>query len=165
MTITLASLSVLLLASIIISTQGFTTTTTTTPPVVHHPLSMSAEAETEVEKKTIGPIKSLDGTVTLPGSKSLSNRCLLLAALSEGNTKVENLLDSDDIRYMIQALQTLGVPLEEKKETDSRTVLVTGQAGPLPSPKQNDNDDDDDYQLNFANDRRRCPPTIIGRYF
>eukprot|EP00546_Thalassionema_frauenfeldii_P007377 CAMPEP_0178911954 /NCGR_PEP_ID=MMETSP0786-20121207/9987_1 /TAXON_ID=186022 /ORGANISM="Thalassionema frauenfeldii, Strain CCMP 1798" /LENGTH=522 /DNA_ID=CAMNT_0020584469 /DNA_START=122 /DNA_END=1690 /DNA_ORIENTATION=- len=144
MTITLASLSVLLLASIIISTQGFTTTTTTTPPVVHHPLSMSAEAETEVEKKTIGPIKSLDGTVTLPGSKSLSNRCLLLAALSEGNTKVENLLDSDDIRYMIQALQTLGVPLEEKKETDSRTVLVTGQAGPLPSPKQNDNDDDDD---------------------
>eukprot|EP00546_Thalassionema_frauenfeldii_P001871 CAMPEP_0178938670 /NCGR_PEP_ID=MMETSP0786-20121207/26459_1 /TAXON_ID=186022 /ORGANISM="Thalassionema frauenfeldii, Strain CCMP 1798" /LENGTH=235 /DNA_ID=CAMNT_0020617413 /DNA_START=122 /DNA_END=826 /DNA_ORIENTATION=+ len=146
MTITLASLSVLLLASIIISTQGFTTTTTTTPPVVHHPLSMSAEAETEVEKKTIGPIKSLDGTVTLPGSKSLSNRCLLLAALSEGNTKVENLLDSDDIRYMIQALQTLGVPLEEKKdkETDSRTVLVTGQAGPLPSPKQNDDNDNDD---------------------
>jgi hypothetical protein len=38
--------------------------------------------------------------VRLPGSKSMSNRILLLAALAEGTTKVQNLLDSDDIRYM-----------------------------------------------------------------
>ena len=47
--------------------------------------------------------------IILPGSKSLSNRVLLLAALSEGTTIVENLLDSDDIRYMISALKQLKV--------------------------------------------------------
>jgi 3-phosphoshikimate 1-carboxyvinyltransferase len=50
------------------------------------------------------PIKTINGEITLPGSKSLSNRVLLLSALSEGTTKVENLLDSADIRYMVDAL-------------------------------------------------------------
>jgi hypothetical protein len=59
--------------------------------------TMLATAATH-DTLTISPIKSLDGTVTLPGSKSLSNRCLLLAALSEGKTRVDNLLDSDDIK-------------------------------------------------------------------
>ncbi|KAL9185535.1 hypothetical protein ACHAXT_003312 [Thalassiosira profunda] len=82
---------------------------------------------------TVTPIKSLDGTVTLPGSKSLSNRCLLLAALSDGSTKVENLLESDDIRYMLEALDTLKVPVERDAE-DKTAVTVTGQAGPINSP-------------------------------
>ena len=80
---------------------------------------------------TVKPIKSLDGTVTLPGSKSLSNRCLLLAALSDGSTKVENLLESDDIRYMLEALDQLEVPVERHS---AESVTVTGQNGPINSP-------------------------------
>jgi 3-phosphoshikimate 1-carboxyvinyltransferase len=53
------------------------------------------------------------GTVRLPGSKSISNRVLLLAALSEGVTDVFDLLDSDDTRHMLAALSTLGVGVED----------------------------------------------------
>ena len=96
----------------------------------HHTsiLHETTAAANDVEQKTIAPIVSLDGTVTLPGSKSLSNRCLLLAALSKGNTRVQNLLDSDDIRYMLEALQQLGVPMDVHS---SDSVTVHGQAGPL----------------------------------
>jgi 3-phosphoshikimate 1-carboxyvinyltransferase len=96
-----------------------------------HLRSRIFSAKSEVETLCVKPIKSLDGTVTLPGSKSLSNRCLLLAALSEGNTKVENLLDSDDIRYMLEALDKLEIPVE-RHSLDS--VTVTGQAGPINAP-------------------------------
>lgn len=93
-------------------------------------LEMSAEAAT-AETYTVTPIKSLDGTVTLPGSKSLSNRCLLLAALSEGNTKVDNLLESDDIRFMLEALDQMKVPVDRHSP---ESVTVTGQNGPINSP-------------------------------
>ena len=86
-----------------------------------------------METLVVTPIKSLDGTVTLPGSKSLSNRCLLLAALSEGTTRVDNLLESDDIRYMLEALDKLGVPVERVDET---SVIVTGQGGPINAPSE-----------------------------
>ena len=62
-----------------------------------------------MEEITLTPIQSVEGTINLPGSKSLSNRALLLAALAEGITQVTNLLDSDDIRYMLNALKALGV--------------------------------------------------------
>mmetsp|Transcript_13568 Transcript_13568/g.21831 ORF Transcript_13568/g.21831 Transcript_13568/m.21831 type:complete len:482 (+) Transcript_13568:88-1533(+) len=90
-----------------------------------------ASAAAPPETLTVTPIKSLDGTVTLPGSKSLSNRCLLLAALSDGNTRVDNLLESDDIRYMLEALDTLEVPVQRHS---SESVTVTGQNGPIDSP-------------------------------
>jgi 3-phosphoshikimate 1-carboxyvinyltransferase len=93
-------------------------------------VSLAATKE-KVETLTVKPIKSLDGTVTLPGSKSLSNRCLLLAALSDGATRVDNLLESDDIRYMLEALDQLQVPVV-RHAADS--VTVTGQAGPIASP-------------------------------
>ena len=48
------------------------------------------------------------GAVTLPGSKSISNRVLLLAALCEGTTAIHDLLDSDDTRVMLEALRVLG---------------------------------------------------------
>jgi hypothetical protein len=111
----------------------------TSGPFRHHPnserrisnlLTMEAAAAPP-ETLTVTPIKSLDGTVTLPGSKSLSNRCLLLAALSKGDTRVDNLLDSDDIRYMLEALDTLKVPVERHS---SESVTVTGQSGPIDSP-------------------------------
>lgn len=91
-------------------------------------LSLMANTKDQVETLTVQPIKSLDGVVTLPGSKSLSNRCLLLAALSKGNTRVDNLLESDDIRYMLEALDSLDVPVERHS---AESVTVTGQAGPI----------------------------------
>ncbi|KAL3770194.1 hypothetical protein ACHAWU_009134 [Discostella pseudostelligera] len=94
---------------------------------------MTFEIDSTQNQLTVTPITSLDGIVTLPGSKSLSNRCLLLAALSEGTTRVENLLESDDIRYMLEALDTLHVHVE-RDANDPTCVTVTGQAGPIHSP-------------------------------
>ena len=54
------------------------------------------------------PLTGAAGTVVLPGSKSISNRVLLLAGLSEGTTRVHDLLDSDDTRVMLTALEALG---------------------------------------------------------
>lgn len=62
-----------------------------------------------MESLTLQPIAHIEGTINLPGSKSVSNRALLLAALAKGNTRLTNLLDSDDIRHMLNALKTLGV--------------------------------------------------------
>ncbi|MGP9800985.1 3-phosphoshikimate 1-carboxyvinyltransferase [Rheinheimera sp. NSM] len=58
---------------------------------------------------TLNPIAKVAGEVHLPGSKSISNRVLLLAALAEGTTQITNLLDSDDIRHMLNALTALGI--------------------------------------------------------
>ncbi|WP_034948566.1 3-phosphoshikimate 1-carboxyvinyltransferase [Erwinia oleae] len=78
---------------------------------------------------TLHPVARVDGTINLPGSKSVSNRALLLAALATGKTRLTNLLDSDDIRHMLNALKTLGV---DYTLSENRTVCeVTGQGGPL----------------------------------
>ncbi|PSL15835.1 3-phosphoshikimate 1-carboxyvinyltransferase [Marinobacterium halophilum] len=58
---------------------------------------------------TLQPLAHANGEVQIPGSKSLSNRILLLAALAQGTTRITNLLDSDDVRHMLNALQALGV--------------------------------------------------------
>jgi 3-phosphoshikimate 1-carboxyvinyltransferase len=79
------------------------------------------------ETLTLKPIKKIDGTVRLPGSKSLSNRILLLAALAEGTTRVENLLDSDDIRYMVDALKVLGLSFTEDRANN--ILEITGCGG------------------------------------
>lgn len=76
---------------------------------------------------TVAPIDRVAGTVRLPGSKSISNRALLLASLAEGNTRLYNLLESDDTRYMMDALTALGVSLA--REGDQ--VTVEGRGGPL----------------------------------
>jgi 3-phosphoshikimate 1-carboxyvinyltransferase len=55
------------------------------------------------------PLRGASGSVRLPGSKSISNRMLLLAALAEGSTEIRDLLDSDDTRVMLAALEKLGV--------------------------------------------------------
>lgn len=65
-----------------------------------------------METLTLQPINKISGEVNLPGSKSVSNRALLLAALSNGKTRLTNLLDSDDIRHMLNALSLLGVKYE-----------------------------------------------------
>lgn len=75
-----------------------------------------------VESVDLEPIPLATGVVRLPGSKSLSNRALLLAALCEGETLVENLLASDDTERMLEALSALGVGIERREDS----VLVTG---------------------------------------
>ena len=76
------------------------------------------------------PMLSARGCVRLPGSKSISNRTLLLAALAEGQTEIRDLLASDDVDRMLDALRLLGV--EWSREGDSDTVCVTGVAGGFP---------------------------------
>jgi 3-phosphoshikimate 1-carboxyvinyltransferase len=80
-----------------------------------------------MEELTLAPAAALAGHITLPGSKSISNRALLLAALAAGTTRIENLLVSDDTRRMLAALEALGVALER----DERSCLVVGRGGPL----------------------------------
>ncbi len=70
------------------------------------------------------------GTVSLPGSKSISNRLLLLAALADGETEIGNLLESEDTGYMLDALATLGVVT--KHEKGSTLYKVTGAGGHFP---------------------------------
>ena len=70
------------------------------------------------------------GSMTLPGSKSISNRTLLLAALAQGTTEIRDLLASDDTARMLEALQTLGVQLENFAPNAWR---VTGCAGDFPN--------------------------------
>ncbi|MFA6268160.1 MAG: 3-phosphoshikimate 1-carboxyvinyltransferase, partial [Pseudolabrys sp.] len=69
------------------------------------------------------------GTVRLPGSKSISNRMLLLSALAEGTTEIHDLLDSDDTRVMLTALAALGVGLDKRGADCWR---VRGVGGPFP---------------------------------
>jgi 3-phosphoshikimate 1-carboxyvinyltransferase len=64
------------------------------------------------------------GTLRLPGSKSISNRVLLLAALAEGETEIGGLLDADDTKVMREALSRLGITFRNEK--------VTGAGGAFP---------------------------------
>lgn len=80
------------------------------------------------EVRVIKPIKKVGGTVSLPGSKSISNRALLLAALSRGTTHLKNLLVAEDTDMMIGALKELGVKLEQHGDE----VIVQGCEGNFP---------------------------------
>ena len=78
-------------------------------------------------KKTGKPI---NWTVTVPGSKSMTNRALLMAALSDGETELSGVLFSDDSRYFISALQSLG--FETKVDEKGKKVTVKGENGRIP---------------------------------
>ena len=71
------------------------------------------------------------GTVRLPGSKSISNRTLLLAALAEGTTEIRELLASDDTHVMLMALEKLGVRWEQAGVSQDYTVHGVGGAFPV----------------------------------
>ncbi len=79
----------------------------------------------------IPPLVAASGTVALPGSKSISNRVLLLAALASGITLVHDLLDSDDTHVMLAALVQLGCGVERTEGT----VRIEGLGGQLRSPQ------------------------------
>ncbi|MEM6505658.1 MAG: 3-phosphoshikimate 1-carboxyvinyltransferase [Planctomycetota bacterium] len=79
----------------------------------------------------IEPVKPFDLTLSPPGSKSLTNRALLIAALAEGETVLEGVLFADDTRRMLEALQALGFELGI--DEGARRVTVTGKGGSIPA--------------------------------
>jgi 3-phosphoshikimate 1-carboxyvinyltransferase len=96
---------------------------------------LAARRRARLDEKLMKPLKFLDvpplagasGTVRLPGSKSISNRVLLLAGLAEGTTLVHDLLDSDDTKVMLDALRALGCTLTR----EGAALKVTGLGGRL----------------------------------
>jgi 3-phosphoshikimate 1-carboxyvinyltransferase len=83
-----------------------------------------------MESLPLPPVRAASGTVKLPGSKSISNRTLLLAALADGTTHIRELLHADDVERMLEALQTLGVNIEK---TGADDWSVSGIAGAFPN--------------------------------
>jgi 3-phosphoshikimate 1-carboxyvinyltransferase len=83
-----------------------------------------------METLDLGPYGHAEGTLRLPGSKSISNRVLLLAALSRGTTRVRDLLASDDTQVMLDALSALGVTCTQVGDT--RDFVVEGCGGEFP---------------------------------
>ena len=83
-----------------------------------------------MEYLDLPPLTRASGTVLLPGSKSISNRTLLLAALAEGVTEVKALLASDDTGHMLEALKKLGVNWTQ--HGDSRDYRIEGVGGAFP---------------------------------
>src|SRR5215831_19580872 len=81
----------------------------------------------DIAQLDVPPLRRASGTVRLPGSKSISNRVLLLAGLSEGCTEIHDLLDSDDTRVMLEALRQLGCGVG----SDDGPTTVTGIGGSL----------------------------------
>jgi len=79
---------------------------------------------------TLAPAAHAAGTVALPGSKSISNRILLIAALAEGTTVVEGVLEADDTDRMLEALDRLGVRVE--RDRAARRCVVHGTGGRFP---------------------------------
>lgn len=77
----------------------------------------------------LAPIAKCQGRVVLPGSKSISNRVLLLAALASGTTSIENLLESEDTAIMQAALKALGVSIQKR----DGIFWVRGSTGKMPN--------------------------------
>ena len=78
----------------------------------------------------IKPIQNLRATITLPGSKSYTNRALLIAGLTNGECRLEKPLVSDDTKYMIRALKAFGIPVQEEEGA----FIVSGKGGNLSTP-------------------------------
>jgi 3-phosphoshikimate 1-carboxyvinyltransferase len=84
-----------------------------------------------MEKLLLKQVKRINGEISLPGSKSISNRALLMSALGSGKLTLTNLLESNDVDRMCEALQQLGLDLS--RDLENRTASLTGCGGPLPN--------------------------------
>ncbi len=78
----------------------------------------------------IRPVEPFDVRLRVPGSKSLTNRALLLAALAEGTSTLHDPLLADDTRRMLTALQTLGFDVQHDEQ--KQRITVTGSRGIIP---------------------------------
>ena len=90
-----------------------------------------------MEQLTLPAASRAEGVIKLPGSKSISNRTLLLAALANGTTVIRDLLASDDTARMLEALKILGVQIEKLNETDWRIHGCNGQFPNKGAPNKN----------------------------
>src|ERR1043166_750918 len=80
--------------------------------------------------------KPVHAEITVPGSKSITNRALVLAALADGETVLKGALWSEDTQVMIEALRTLGFEVKvesDANEFSNRTITVQGRAGRIPN--------------------------------
>src|SRR2546423_2084625 len=80
--------------------------------------------------------KPVHADVSVPGSKSITNRALILAALAESETTLEGALWSEDTQMMVEALQKLGFEIKvepDPQELCNRTVTVKGLGGKVPN--------------------------------
>ncbi len=80
-----------------------------------------------MQSLTLAPISRINGEIHLPGSKSVSNRALLLAALAKGTTTLTNLLVSDDTAHMLNSLEAMGVQFELSQEGTCCTIHGLGK--------------------------------------
>lgn len=93
---------------------------------------MSSPSRTYPAELTVEPVaRPVDAEVTLPGSKSYTNRVLPLAALADGTSVIREALFSDDTHYMAEALIALGIPVEA--DPDTNTFTVSGAGGRIPA--------------------------------
>ena len=97
---------------------------------LHQSLTPMTQSPAFPHALVLEPIQTLSGSVSLPGSKSLSNRILLLSFLANGRTRIHNVLDSEDVRCMVEALKVLEAPLTEN--WDALEITVTGCGGNIP---------------------------------
>ena len=74
-----------------------------------------------MEQKKLNAASSANGKIYLPGSKSITNRLLLMSALSDGETLIQNYLDSDDTQQMLNALKILKIKFDV---TEKKDILV-----------------------------------------
>jgi len=84
-----------------------------------------------METYSVKPVdRPIEIEVEVPGSKSITNRALLMAAMGNGESVLKGVLFSDDSRYFLQALETLGFQIEVREE--EKTVRIVGQGGRIP---------------------------------
>ncbi len=94
----------------------------------------SSKTAVRLVPQKVGAHPGLTGKIALPGSKSITNRVLLIAALAQGRSHISGALKSDDTKYMAQALSQLGVTVAEAGDTDfvvDSTGILTPSAEPL----------------------------------
>lgn len=95
-------------------------------------MSSSPTSTTWPDVLEIQPISgSISGSPVIPGSKSITNRALLIAALADGTSTLTGALFSDDTRYMAESLIQLGIPV--RSNADTRTMTVDGMGGTIPA--------------------------------
>lgn len=78
---------------------------------------------------------TIDAIVKVPGSKSYTNRALIMAALADGRSTIANALFSDDTKYMASSLNVLGIPVEEQQDVNK--FIVHGKGGAIPARQAN----------------------------
>src|SRR5258708_22583929 len=89
---------------------------------------------TQADSLAIRPLNGpVDAEIVLPGSKSITNRALVLAALAEGESTLENALFSEDSHWCVECLRGLGIRIEANEAASRFQVFGTG--GKLPAPE------------------------------